>query len=224
MFSSILNTSSNCLTVENFLICTLAALILGLAISISYIAAGIHSKNMAVSLVILPMLIQIVILLVNGNMGAGLAVLGAFSLVRFRSQPGSSRDICFIFFAMVVGLATGMGYVIYAAVLTVVVSIIILILSKTAFGDRRSADRFLKITIPENLDYTNIFDDIFDQYTKKANLNRVKTTNLGSMFELHYNIKLKEAAEEKNMLDAIRCRNGNLNIVCSRQQPQSDEF
>lgn len=153
-----------------------------------------------------------------------MAVLGAFGLIRFRSVPGSSKEIASIFFAMAVGLATGMGFLSFAVVMTLVVGVVFFVLGRTSFGEMKNAEKDLRITIAENLDYTEIFDDIFQNYTRKCNLQRVKTTNLGSMYELDYHITLKDSKKEKEMLDAIRCRNGNLTIVCGRRNTVQDEL
>jgi len=224
MFTSILNVSGETLSIRNALITIFVSLLLGLVLAFTYMRSESFSKNFVITLVLLPTLIQIVIMLVNGNLGTGIAVLGAFSLVRFRSVPGSSKEITFIFFAMAIGLANGMGYITFAAAATVIICSIFLILAKTNFGVVKDVYRNLKVTIPENLDYTGIFDDLFEQYTKKVTLEKVKTTNLGSMFELHYRIELKDLKEEKVLIDSIRCRNGNLTIVCSRCQLQQEEL
>ena len=199
MLDSILTSG---LTLPTFLICTAASLILGLLTALVCMYRQRCSRGFAVTLAILPAMVQMVILLVNGNIGAGVAVAGAFSLVRFRSVPGTAREIGAIFLAMAIGLATGMGYVALAAM---------------SFGDRSPRERLLKITIPENLDYDGLFDDIFRQYTSSHTLERVKTTNMGTLYELQYHITLKEAQVPKAFLDALRCRNGNLNILCSRE-------
>lgn len=170
-----------------------------------------------ITLVLLPVLVQMVIMLVNGNLGTSVAVLGAFSLVRFRSVPGSSKEMAVIFFAMAIGLATGTGFLGFAAVMTLVIGSVFLALEKSRFGEWKQEQKDLRITIAEHLDYTEIFDDIFRKYTSKCCLERVKTTNLGSMYELDYHITLKDHGQEKEMLDAIRCRNGNLTVVCGRR-------
>jgi uncharacterized membrane protein YhiD involved in acid resistance len=224
MFTSILSTAESSLTISDALIATSASLILGLVVSLTYMNSGSYSKNFVISLVMLPALVQIVIMMVNGNLGTGVAVMGAFSLVRFRSLPGSSKEISTIFFAMAVGLSTGMGYVSFAAVITVILSLALLLLSKTNFGGGETSTKELKVTIPENLNYTAIFDDLFEKYTKSAVLEKVKTTNLGSMFDLHYHIDLKDKSLEKAFIDEIRCRNGNLTISCNESQTTKDEL
>ena len=204
---------------ENFdlwttLIRTTASLALGIIIALFYMYKSSYNKQFVVTLVLLPAIVGAVISIVNGNVGTGVAVMGAFSLVRFRSIPGTSKDIGFIFFSMAVGLATGMGYIPYAAVFTVIVGFIYILLSASRFGDLKRPLKQLKITIPENLEYNGLFDDLFEQYTSFKKLKRVKTTNLGSLFQLHYDIILKDELKEKEFIDKVRCRNGNLDIIC----------
>lgn len=213
MFNSILGTS---MTLQIIAICTLTSIISGVLLSIAYMKTGRYSQNFPISLIILPVIVQMIIMLVNGNLGVGVAVAGAFSLVRFRSLPGSSKEIISIFFAMAVGIATGMGYVGFAILFTVIVSIMLLGLYKSKITISKDLDRTLRITIPEELNFENTFDDIFEKYTKKYELDRVKTTNMGSMFELSYKIELRSLDNIKNMLDDIRIRNANLPIIFSK--------
>jgi hypothetical protein len=188
----------------------------GLIIALIYMYRNTYSKSFVTTLVLLPAMIQLVIMVVNGNLGAGVAVMGAFSLVRFRSIPGTAREISSIFFAMAVGLANGMGYILASFVFLVLVGFTSLLLTTVKFGEQKVEEKELKIIIPENLDYTGLFDDLFDQYVKKADLIRVRTTNMGSLYELYYQVVLKKSEEEKGFIDALRCRNGNLNISCGR--------
>ena len=190
-----------------------AALILGIFIGILYKISNAESGSFAVVVAILPLLVTIVIMIVNGNIGTSVAVLGAFGLIRFRSAPGSAKEICFIFFAMAVGLATGMGFFTLAVLLTMVCGLFILILEKINFGSSLSSERELRITIPEDLNYDDIFDDIFSEYTKSIKLEKVKTCNMGTMYELSYRIKMKDMKQQKEFMDKLRCRNGNLTIV-----------
>ncbi len=222
MFTSIINSVTGTLSIESAIICTLVSLVLGFIISLVYMAQGSYSKNFIITLVLLPALIQTVIMLVNGNLGTSVAVMGAFSLVRFRSLPGSSREITGIFFSMVIGLATGMGYLTYAAIITVIISLGMILLSKSKFGEKKGISKDLKVTIPENIDYTQIFDDIFEKYTKIVMLQKVKTTNMGSMYELKYSVEMKDETQEKEFIDALRCRNGNLTIVCGRPMEKDE--
>lgn len=220
MFTSILTGET--LSLNEAIICMAISLVLGLVISVLYMYTGTCSKNFAVTLALLPVLVQIVIMLVNGNIGTGVAIMGAFGLVRFRSIPGSSKEIISVFFAMAIGLATGTGLVAFAVLCTVIIGLFFFVLCKTKYGEGKVQERDLKITVPENLEYAGLFDDIFSKYTSKNSLESVKTTNLGSMFELRYKITLKNAVDEKKMIDEIRCRNGNLTIMCGRQATQKD--
>lgn len=198
--------------------------LLGVLISFTYMKTGKVSANFAKTLIILPILVCVVITMVNGNLGTSVAILGAFSLIRFRSLQGSSRDIAFIFFAMTIGLTTSMGYGAFAFAITVLVCAILFILNVVKYGEKNRDKKDLRITIPENLDYTTIFDDLFEKYTQYTKLNRVKTTNMGSLYELQYQVTLKDDAEEKEFLDAIRCRNGNLTIICGRVNFELEEL
>ena len=204
----------------HFLLCVGAALVLGLVIALSYMYRTRYTRSFVVTLAMLPAVVCVVIMMVNGNVGAGVAVAGAFSLVRFRSVPGTAREIGTIFLAMGAGLVCGMGYLAYAALFTVLLCAVFMVYSRLDMGTKKNADTYkvLNITIPEDLDYTAVFDDIFDAYTTQHELIRVKTTNMGSLFRLTYHVALRDPAREKEMIDAIRCRNGNLEISVSRQE------
>ena len=208
MLNSIIGTD---LTLSAFLICTAASLVLGIGLAFVSQFRARSTQSFAVTLAILPMVVQVVIMLVNGNIGAGVAVAGAFSLVRFRSAPGTAREIGVLFLGMAIGLATGMGYVGLAALTFVIVS------TALGLGQKDAGERLLKITIPEDLDYEGLFDDLFTQYTTSHTLVRVKTSNMGTLYELEYRITLRSESIPKEFLDALRCRNGNLNIVCGRE-------
>ncbi|MCM1273513.1 MAG: DUF4956 domain-containing protein [Clostridium sp.] len=214
MLNSITGTG---ITIPSFFICTAVSLGLGILIALLGMFKTKCTQSLAITLVILPAVVQLVIMLVNGNIGAGVAVAGTFSLVRFRSAPGTAREIGSIFLAMAVGLATGMGYVWLALLFFAIVAVVFLLLTAVNFGQTGAFERVLKITIPENLDYDGLFDDLFGQYLKAYTLDRVKTTNMGMLYELQYNITLKDDKLPKEFLDEIRCRNGNLNIVCGRE-------
>lgn len=198
------------------------ALVLGLAIAYLYKMSCAHMGNFVVILAVLPILVQSVIMTVNGNLGTSVAVLGAFGLVRFRSAPGTAREIGFIFFAMAVGLTTGMGFLTLAVLITVVVGLAILVLEKVQFGSTQSAERELRITIPEDLNYAGLFDDLFSLYTKTSRLERVKTTNMGTMYELSYHVEMKGEEQEKEFIDDLRCRNGNLSIILGLVQHEKN--
>ena len=175
-----------------------------------------YTQSFVLTLAMLPAVVQVIIMLVNGNIGTGVAVAGAFGLVRFRSTPGTAREIGMIFLAMVTGLATGMGYMVLAALVFVVLAAFMLVLSRLRFGCGDENERELKITIPENLDYEGLFDDLFQRYTRSARLEKVRTSNMGTLYELDFRVVLKDGGVPKEFLDELRCRNGNLNIVCGR--------
>ena len=212
------------MTLKTLLICTAASLVLGAACAGVFMLRNTYTKSFVITLTLLPAIVQTVIMLVNGNLGTGVAVMGAFSLVRFRSAPGSAREICSLFLSMALGLATGTGYIGVAVFLCLIMNLAQLVLVFSRFGECRSEERELKITIPEDLDYTGIFDDIFAAHTRRAALTRVKTSNMGSLYELSYHITLKDRRTEKAMIDEIRCRNGNLNIVCGRMTSGREEL
>ena len=218
LFGSVLTAG---ITAASFTVCLIAALALGALVAAVYMYKNTCTQSMAVTLALLPAMVQIIILLVNGNLGAGVAVSGAFGLVRFRSAPGSARDITCIFLAMTLGLATGMGYIGIAVMTGVVMCLLLLVYAAMSFGRKPEEEKELKITIPENLDYTGLFEDLFAEYTRSAELISVRTTGMGSLYNLHYHITLVSADIEKQFLDAIRCRNGNLDIVCGKvpQEP-----
>lgn len=214
MLNSIMGTE---ITLTNFFICTIVSLLLGIGTAFITMFKTRCSQSFAITLAIMPAIVQIVIMLVNGNIGAGVAVAGAFSLVRFRSIPGTAKEISAIFLAMAIGLATGMGYVTLGIIFFAIMATVMLLLTAVNFGQNDTSERILKITIPENLDYDGLFDDLFNTYVKKYSLDKVKTTNLGTLYELQYIITLKGDNVPKAFLDEIRCRNGNLNIVCCRE-------
>ena len=198
-------------TVPAFLAASFLSLLLGAGISLVYRRFARENGTMTVALTVLPFLVQVVIFLVNGNLGAGVAVAGAFGLVRFRSAPGSAMDIMAIFLAMTVGLACGMGYC-ALAVLAAVVTCIVFLLQKKPKLD--PGDREIRVTVPENLDYNELFTDLFAAYTGFSQLVRVKTVSMGALYRLDYRVRLKDITKEKELLDAMRCRNGNLEISC----------
>ena len=208
------------ISVGDFLLCLGVSLALGLLMAGVYAWKNRHSQSFVVTLALLPAVVCVVIMMVNGNIGAGVAVAGAFSLVRFRSAPGTAKEIVTIFLAMGAGLIAGMGYLGFAVLFTVVMCGVLLLLSLlTAQGGKNETSRkTVKITIPEDLDYTGAFEDIFAEYTREHTLIQVKTTNMGSMFRLTYDILLTDTAREKEMIDRIRTRNGNLEVMVSRQE------
>jgi len=193
--------------------------VIGIIMALAYMYRTRYTKSFVVTLALLPAVVCVVIMMVNGNVGTGVAVAGAFSLVRFRSVPGTAKEIGTLFLAMGAGLIAGMGYIGYAFLFTVILCAIFMLYNRLDFGAKKNAAVYktMQITIPEDLDYSGIFDDIFAEHTTSCELMRVKTTNMGSMFKLTYNITLRDASREKEMIDKIRCRNGNLEISVSKQ-------
>ena len=219
------NELTQTISVQDFLLCLGVTLVLGLIMAAAYMWKNEHTKSFLVTLALLPAVVCVVIMMVNGNIGAGVAVAGAFSLVRFRSAPGSAKEIVTIFRAMGAGLIAGMGYLGFAALFTVIMCAMFLLYNAIAGNARSEAiHKTIKITIPEDLDYTDIFDDIFKKYTKSHQLVMVKSINLGSMFRLTYNLTLRDAKSEKQFIDELRQRNGNLEITVSREENVTGEL
>lgn len=214
--------TTNGLEVGNFLICTGVALVLGLLTALCFSYRSHFSKSFALTLAILPAIVQVVIMMVSGSIGAGVAVAGTFSLVRFRSEPGTARQIAALFLTVTLGIILGMGYVYLALIFFAVIALFTLLLTRIGFGEEKDNQRDLRITIPESLDYEGIFDDLFDKYTRSHTLERVRTTNMGTLYELRYTVLLKDEKQIKPFLDELRARNGNLTIVCGRMATESN--
>lgn len=206
-------TSTDQITASVYLVCSLASLALGAVIAFAAGFRSRQSKSFMLALLLIPVIVQTVIMLVNDNVGAGVAVMGAFSLVRFRSAPGSAKEIVSIFLAMATGLATAKGYIALAAVFVIVISLIMIISTYVRFKEKDDLVRELKITIPEDLNYAHEFDDLFDTYTKRSKLLNVKTTNMGSLYKLSYEVELKSEDNVQSFIDDLRTRNGNLEIA-----------
>ena len=221
MFESIITSS---LTPSVFAVCLVSALILGSVVSLVYMFRAQYTRSFAQTLALLPAMVSVVIMMVSGNLGAGVAVAGTFSLVRFRSAPGTAREIGAIFLTMAIGLACGMGYIGFAVLFTAVICLVTTLYNLIGFGERKvpAKERKLSILVPEDLEYNGMFDDLFDRFTTEARLCQVKTTNLGSLNRLTYDVALKEAGTEKALIDELRMRNGNLEISLSLR-PQSDD-
>ena len=221
MFETVITTS---IDVKSFAICTLASIIAGAVIAFAYTYKSRSSKNFAITVAILPIVVQMVIILVNNSLGAGIAVAGAFSLTRFRSVPGTAKEICAIFVSMAVGLANGTGFIWVGAIFAAVVILLNLLYSAILFSGKRGEEQELKITIPEGLDYYELFDDLLEKYTSRYELVKVKTASMGSLFQLTYSINMKNVAEQKAMIDEIRCRNGNLDVALGRALASREEL
>ena len=222
MFSSIL--SNGTFTSTQFAVVTLTSLVCGFIIAAGYSVRNKCSRSFAITLIMLPAIVELVIILVNGNIGAGVAVAGAFSLVRFRSAPGRGQEITSIFLAMAVGLATGMGYIGVAVFFTIIISVINVILNMTGFASAGESQRILKISVPENLDFEGKFEDIFEKYLSSYTYEEVKTSNMGSLYKITLSVALKAGVSTKAMIDEIRTRNGNLDISLGRQIENTDSL
>ena len=221
IFRGIFDTDmTNTITVYEFLICVGSALVIGLILAVCYMYKTRYTKSFVATLALLPAIVCVVIMMVNGNVGAGVAVAGAFSLVRFCSVPGSAKEIGAIFLAMGTGLIVGMGYLGYGFLFAVLLGAVSVLYNHIDFGSKKQYALYktLHITIPEDLDYTNVFKEIFSEYTSDFEVIQVKTTNMGSLFRITYNITLKNAGKEKEFIDKLRCRNGNLEITVSKQE------
>ena len=227
IFRGIFDTDmTSVISVSDFLLCVGCALVIGILLAASYMYKTRYTKSFVVTLALLPAVVCVVIMMVNGNVGTGVAVAGAFSLVRFRSVPGTAKEISMLFVAMGTGLVVGMGYLGYGVLFALIMCAAMLVCSWLDLGTKKNGAIYktLTITIPEDLDYSEVFDGIFEEYTSKWELIRVKTTNMGSLFRLTYDLTLKNPAREKEMIDALRCRNGNLEITVSRQDTTVTEL
>jgi len=222
MLDSIFSNVSSTVDITEILLCMVIAIVLGLIIAFTHKKTSKSNKNFLTTIATLPLLISTIIIMVNGNLGTSVAVLGAFGFVRFRSIPGTSKEILAVLFAMTIGLVTGMGNLMYASLITVIGCIVLFIYNLLPILNENKYEKFLKITIPENLDYTEVFDDIFKEYTTNVELESVKTTNMGSMFDLKYRITLNKGINEKKFIDELRIKNGNLKIILTHPIEESE--
>lgn len=221
MFNSIFDNTATGLDYKTVLICSAVALVLGIAIAFTHMKTSKTTKSFLITLATLPLLVMAVMIMINGNLGTSIAILGAFSLIRFRSIQGDAKELLSIFFVMMIGLALGMGHVFFAVVITIIAILAIFFFSYTHFLEPNAYNRTLKIVIPEDLDYDDVFVDVFKKYTTKAELVHTKTMNMGSLYKLTYDITLKRGVKEKEFLDEIRVRNCNLKVLLS--QPNLDK-
>lgn len=227
LFRGLFDTDmASVISVTDFLLCVGGALVIGMLLAIAHMYHSRYTKSFVVTLALLPAVVCVVIMMVNGNVGAGVAVAGAFSLVRFRSVPGTAKEITMLFLAMGAGLIAGMGYLGFAFLFTIIMCVISVVYNHLDLGSKKNSATYktLNITIPEDLDYTGVFEELLKEYVTSCELIRVKTTNMGSMFRLTYNLSLKDVTKEKEMIDKLRCRNGNLEITVSRQETTAVEL
>lgn len=224
MFESVIaSTSETSLSISSTILSMVLALVLGLVVGITYMITakkkGDYSTNFVMTLTLLPCMVAVVILLVGTNVARAFSIAGIFSLVRFRSVPGDSKDISFVFFVMAIGLSIGMGFLTFAATITVFIALTFFALSMLGFAKQNTELKELKITVPENMNFQGAFDDLLEKNTEAYSLDRIKTTNMGTLYELTFQIQMKMEANEKELIDAIRCRNGNLVVVlCKKPQ------
>ena len=215
MFNSIFDSTTTGLSITTGLICAGVALLLGVIIAITHMKTSQTTKGFLTTLATLPLLVMAVMIMINGNLGTSIAILGAFSLIRFRSIQGQAKDLLSVFFAMMIGLACGMGHILFAVVITIIAVVAIIFFSYTHFLEPNKKQRVLKIVIPEDLDYEEVFEEIFKKYTSRADLTRMKTMNMGSLYKLTYDITMKNGVKEKDFLDEIRVKNCNLKVLLS---------
>ncbi len=221
MFNSIFDSTATGLDFTTVLICAAVALVLGVVVAFIHMKTSQTSKGFLITLATLPLLVMAVMIMINGNLGTSIAILGAFSLIRFRSIQGDAKELLSVFFVMMIGLALGMGHVLFAVVVTVIAVIAIFVFSYTHFLEPNANNRVLKIVIPEDLDYDEVFDDIFKKYTTRHELIKTKTMNMGSLYKLTYNVTMQRGVKEKEFLDEIRVKNCNLKVLLS--QPSLDK-
>ena len=227
MFSSVFGTADSLVSsvsASSFLLCSVVSIVLGLVIAGVYMFRHRYSKNFVVTLALLPLIVQMVITLVNGNLGAGIAVMGVFNLVRFRSIPGSAKDIGSVFFAMAIGLATGMGYLSLAVLFTVIMGIANVAYVLSPFGRMQTVERELHLTVPEDLEFEGVFEPVLERYTDSFELVEVQTSNMGSLYNFTYLMKLRADASVKELMDELRCHNGNLKVALVPEQMTRDSL
>lgn len=225
IFNSIFDYAAGGITVLNFLVCIASALVLGCVMTFAQAFKRRCSRSFMLTLALLPSVVSVVIMLVNGNIGAGVAVAGAFGLIRFRSAPGTAREIIAIFISTCTGLLIGMGYIGYGALFTLVMGAVIFLFDMfgKSGGRAQTREKTLRISIPEDLNYSDVFEDIFKEYAEYVEPVSVKTANMGSIYKLKYNIVLKDPLREKQFIDELRCRNGNLEIsICNREEMHNE--
>jgi len=227
IFENATSISTLSINISSVLFSIAVVLSLGIVISVAYIITTSRkdrSANFAMSMIILPTIVAVVILLIGGNLARAFSMAGIFTIVRFRSVPGDSKDISFVFLSMAVGLAVGLGYLTLAAVIAVIICIVIIVINKSGYGISKQREKRLRIIIPEDMNYQGAFDDLFAKYTIYCEMQKVKTTNMGTLFELSYDVIMKDNLSEKEFIDSIRCRNGNLNIQLGIKESNSQQL
>lgn len=221
LFNNVLANVSADITVASALITMLAAIVFGAVIGFTYYITQQenYQRSMAITLLMLPIILSVIIVFIGSNIARAFSLAGTLSIIRFRSAPGDPKDIGFIFFDIAAGLACGVGFYGYGAIFVIILCLIMILAEKCKLFEKKDTQKTLKITIPENLNYQGAFDEILEKYTKKFNLVRIKTTDLGSLFELQYNVVMKNDQNEQEFINELRCRNGNLNIILAVSAP-----
>ena len=215
---------ANSLTLGTFLIAVISSIVLGFIVAITFMYKNTYTKSFISALILIPAIETVVIMLVNDNIGVGLSVAGSFALIRFRSVKGNAKELLAIFLAMTIGIICGTGYIALAVIFTLLLCIVIFVLALTDFGKQSDNDRYLKITIPESLNYEEAFDEVLNKYTRSYELDGIKTLALGSIFRLDYKIIMKDSKQLKDMINELRTRNGNLEIMCGKNSTNRDEL
>ena len=211
-------------TLTQFLIALGTSIVLGFILSLVFMYKNTYSKSVVLALVLIPAIESVVIMLVNDNLGLGLSVAGSFALIRFRSIKGNAKELVAIFIAMTIGIVTGTGFIALAAIFTALLCVVMFILTAIGFGQPSDNKCYLKITIPESLNYNDVFEDILNKYTSSHELTNIKTLTLGSLFRVEYSIFLKDPKQVKQMIDELRTRNGNLEIACGKEFTNREEL
>ncbi|MBR3251876.1 MAG: DUF4956 domain-containing protein [Erysipelotrichaceae bacterium] len=212
------------LTLGQFLLAIGASMILGFIAALVFMFRNTYTKSFITALVLIPAIETVVIMLVNDNLGVGLSVAGSFALIRFRSVKGNAKELAAVFLAMTIGIICGTGYIVIAAIFTMLLCLVMFLLTLTGFGKSSENDRYLKITIPESLNYDEVFEGVLDKYCSAWELESIKTLTLGSLFRIEYKITMKDAGQTKKMIDELRTRNGNLEIMCSKPATNREEL
>lgn len=212
------------LTLGQFLLAVGSSMVLGLIVTLVFMYRNTYTKSFITALVLIPAIETVVIMLVNDNLGVGLSVAGSFALIRFRSVKGNAKELVAVFLAMTIGIICGTGFVTVAAIFTLLLSIVMLLMTITGFGKVSDNERYLKITIPESLNYDEVFEDVLNKYTVSHEIDAIKTLTLGSLFRIDYKITMKDPNQTKKMIDELRTRNGNLEIMCGRPATNREEL
>jgi hypothetical protein len=226
LFNSTLSASATELTLSNALITIVISIVLGGIISLTYMYTNRSgfSQNFTLTMVLLPTIVAIIILLIGSNIARAFSLAGAFSIIRFRSAPGDPKDIAYVLFTMAAGLAVGTGYYGYAILFTIMLCVMMIILNRLNFGSRKTMQRTLKVTIPENLGYEEAFNEVFNRFGVQQELKKIRTTELGSLYELIYTVTMQSSTDQKAFLDEIRCRNGNLDLSLTMSPSPINEY